>query len=168
MRLSKPRSHFSLFVTFSMNFNVVPKLQHRTCLSKSGCTHTCTLALANTHGPAVTLNVWHKKIYYHLSVLLSAASFLYLSSPNPEWDQRRSEKHPEPNRPGHCEPVHHHASQPRNQTTAERWGKRKHPLFTFTFSSAVLSENPNTSLVCVRPAVICRSNIKNSSVLFPQ
>lgn len=113
-------------------------MQHRTCLSKAGCTHTCTLVRANTHGPALTLNVWHRKIYYHLSVLLSAASFLHLSSPNPEWDQRRGEKHPEPNSPGHCEPVHHHASQPRDQTTAERWGERKHPLFTFTFSFSAM------------------------------
>lgn len=106
---------------FSMNFNVVPKTQRRTCLSRARVQPAhAHWRVQNTHGRAPTLNVWHSKIHYRLSVLLSAASFLYLSSPNAEWDQRRGEKHPEPNRPGHCEPVHHHASQPRDQTTAER------------------------------------------------
>lgn len=133
-RLSKPRSRFSL-CHLTMNFNVgaedatqnVPEQSREHPHMHAGaCNHTHTL----------TLNVWHEKIYYHLSVLLSAASFLYLSSPNPEWDQRRSEKHSEPNRPGHCEPVHHHASQPRDQTAAERWGKEN--ILTFTFSSSAL------------------------------
>ena len=43
-------------------------------------------------------------------------TFLFLA----EWHQCRSEKHSESDCPGHRKPVHHHAGQPGDQTTAER------------------------------------------------